>query len=195
MHRGIGDDLVRFIEIWSIYDPRATQYILSSKLQLLLVKLQPPLGIGASNTRRAEVLMLMKELKIPDHNGRLHFQEVLMALVSRVGKVDIPFHCALQNEISKSWANAFPQLATHGNAEFSATDIYAATFVQSTWRGFVERKKAQRQLAEQRHQEQTEQAQRIASHIIGLLSRAREDPLGYATSSSTHQTPKLPHER
>ena len=195
-----GDHLEKYIEVWSIYDPKATQYILSAKLEMLLLKLPPPLGLEPEHRSRADLLRLATRLDIPEHNGRFHFQQVCddCCLVQiplfrcsppfwfRCWRLWLPMYAKwpfLQIVMYKQWLTgvgnchcstspmsilcfrwcncmslnrtiAFPSLATHPPAEFSAREIFAATYVQSTWRGHLERHRAHLKLEAKQKAEQ-----------------------------------------
>ncbi|KAG5493813.1 hypothetical protein JKF63_01645 [Porcisia hertigi] len=77
------DDLRRFRLLWSKRDPNATMWLPSAVLPELLEELRLPLGIS-DRRNRIELLRLLREYNIPDHNGRVYYYEVLMPLAQRV---------------------------------------------------------------------------------------------------------------
>ncbi|KPI83192.1 putative calcium channel protein [Leptomonas seymouri] len=77
------EDLRRFCKLWSKRDPNGTMWLASTALPELLEELRLPLGVS-DRRNRVEVMQLLREYNIPDHNGRVYYYEVLMPLARRV---------------------------------------------------------------------------------------------------------------
>ncbi|GET92138.1 calcium channel protein, putative [Leishmania tarentolae] len=77
------DELRRFCRLWSKKDPNGTMWLPSAVLPELLEELRLPLGIS-DRRNRVEVMQLLREYNIPDHNGRVYYYEVLLPLARRV---------------------------------------------------------------------------------------------------------------
>lgn len=76
-------DLRHFADIWSRYDPNGTLWLPSEQLPLILEELRLPLGVS-SRHNRVEMLRILREYSITDHDGRVYYYEVLMPLARRV---------------------------------------------------------------------------------------------------------------
>ena len=72
-------DLHRFMDVWAAFDRDATNMIPTRALPQLLAALQPPLGTTRADSR-LELLQRMAEYRILDHDGRVHFAEVIVPL-------------------------------------------------------------------------------------------------------------------
>jgi hypothetical protein len=72
-------DLHRFLEVWAQFDPDGKRTIPTRALPKLLAALQPPLGTTRAHSR-IELLKRMTEDRILDHDGVVHFAEVLVPL-------------------------------------------------------------------------------------------------------------------
>ncbi|KAG5468132.1 hypothetical protein LSCM1_02105 [Leishmania martiniquensis] len=77
------NDLRRFCRLWSRKDPNGTMWLPTAVLPELLEELRLPLGIS-DRRNRLEVLQLLREYNVPDHNGRVYYYELLMPLARRV---------------------------------------------------------------------------------------------------------------
>eukprot|EP00002_Diphylleia_rotans_P018405 TRINITY_DN3563_c0_g1_i3.p1 TRINITY_DN3563_c0_g1~~TRINITY_DN3563_c0_g1_i3.p1 ORF type:complete len:211 (+),score=36.92 TRINITY_DN3563_c0_g1_i3:339-971(+) len=87
------EHIERFCQIWTSMAFASDPSLISTdKLEKLLRIIGPPLG---ANGPKKEMLQMMGELNIPDHEGSVHFLEVLVALTKRVyGAYEYP-----QNEV------------------------------------------------------------------------------------------------
>jgi len=97
------DDIASFQRKWLEFDPQGTSFMRTNDLGLLLFACKPPLvGVqleqsedtfsffrSASSFKLvqpnlAQLETLVIELDVPDHNGSVHFLEVLLALLQRL---------------------------------------------------------------------------------------------------------------
>jgi len=93
------DDIESFQRKWLEFDVNSTSYIRTVDLGLLLYACKPPLvgvklqhadGYFSTNTTSlarpnlAQLEQVLVELDIPEHDGSVHFLEVLLALLQRV---------------------------------------------------------------------------------------------------------------
>mmetsp|Transcript_19340 Transcript_19340/g.63041 ORF Transcript_19340/g.63041 Transcript_19340/m.63041 type:complete len:1899 (-) Transcript_19340:223-5919(-) len=142
-----------FREIWLRWDPEGTFTIPSHSLFAVLQSLSKPLGkmnLGhngyVEGTSRAELLNWMAELDIPDHDGVVHFMEVLTALSYHVSGTPLPL-----NETTKRISRSVEELvkkkrlvrsgsAANGLFHDVATN-YIAERLQQRWRGHMGRLK------------------------------------------------------
>jgi len=92
------DDIENFQRKWLEFDVRSSSYIRTVDLGLLLYACKPPLvgvqlqardGLFFEGSRLvrpnlAQLDQLLVELDVPDHDGSVHFLEVLLALLQRL---------------------------------------------------------------------------------------------------------------
>ena len=92
------EDIEEFQRKWLEFDVRNTGYISTMDVGLLLFACSPPLVAVKQRSLHAvfdaggewvrpnlkQLGELLRELDIPDHDGRLHFLEVLLALLQRI---------------------------------------------------------------------------------------------------------------
>ena len=79
------DRLNEFVDAWTELDPKANQYIPSSSLPILIMKLPPPLGVKkAAGSANVNLLQIIKDLAIPIRGGNVHYQDSFLACVKRV---------------------------------------------------------------------------------------------------------------
>ena len=72
-------DIETFSETWAEFDPDATNYIPSTQMVALLLRLPPPLGLKGKSEQQARKLCLL--LRVPQHEGSIAFSEVLKEIV------------------------------------------------------------------------------------------------------------------
>lgn len=138
-----------FREMWLRWDPQGSFTIPSHSLFALLQSLSKPLGKMTHGNgyvegpSRAELLRWMSELDIPDHNGVVHFTDVLTALSYHVSGTPLPL-----NETTRKVSRSLEELARkrrpHGNTsigrEAGKHDVatnYIAERLQRRWRGHM----------------------------------------------------------
>ena len=80
--------LQEFQEFWSEYDD-GSGTIAPEQLQSLLIRTDPPLGLGRMATGR-DVLRFVFNLDIPLVNGRVPFHRTVYELVRNVSETKIP---------------------------------------------------------------------------------------------------------
>ncbi|ORC93271.1 putative calcium channel protein [Trypanosoma theileri] len=153
MHASVSriQDLRRFRALWSARDPNAKLVLRTRQLPELLEALRPPLGLS-SRHNRVELLRLLREYDIPDHGGRVHYDEVLVPLARRVlamafseDEVDDGATFEALWRLSESSLRALPTVL--GNRSDATTAQYfAVSYVQAAYR----RRKACRQMQQAR---------------------------------------------
>ena len=151
--------LEKFRDEWALLDPKGVGHAPSSELPALIGRCPKPLGLAASasgadadgrcdsssSATRARQLAFLRELKIPDHQGLVNFQEVLQALtlhaqrqdeLPRAGVLNAEQYERLSARISSRLMRARskcnlgampPPRQTHAKA-------HAARLLQQTWR-------------------------------------------------------------
>lgn len=72
-------DIEVFSEAWQFFDPDATNYVPLQYLPELLLRVPRPLGV--KGLPRDQALRLCLRLRVPQHEGRVEFREVLKELV------------------------------------------------------------------------------------------------------------------
>lgn len=82
------EHLDRFIELWADYD-NGSGTIDPKDLEILLVQLPPPLGLGPLAST-SDVLKFVYDLEIPLVVGRVPFRHTVYELVRRAAEVPIP---------------------------------------------------------------------------------------------------------
>ena len=87
---------------------------------------------------KAEVLKIVRDMDIPDHDGFVHYFELLEKLAYRVCGAKLP-RKALFNEI-KMQHTKFPSIRTMPHAKVDVYQAHAASRIQAAWRGLKERK-------------------------------------------------------
>jgi hypothetical protein len=139
------EDLRRFCRLWSKRDPNGTMWLDSSALPELLEELRLPLGVSDRHNR-IEMMQLLREYNIPDHNGRVYYYEVLMPLARRV--MAMAFNEAqdaqttggqapseLAWRLSERSLGALPDsFAKVEPSRVTVAEQYAAAFVQAAYR-------------------------------------------------------------
>jgi hypothetical protein len=135
------EDLEDFREVWLKYDPKGTFVVPSHNLLAILQQLREPLGILGMNPAksRADMLKHLGELDIPDHNGYIHFMEVLTATSRRTAGVPVPV-CDTTKKMAKQALKA-PGLNKLESPAHSALTNYLVSLLQSRWRGYAMRAK------------------------------------------------------
>ena len=102
-------DLKRFSDEWTKYDPDATMLMPTRHFWKLIAQLKPPLGIARRATRSALLNLLVNELWIPEHEGAIHFIEALVPLARRT-HVDAKFTEDQIREHEIYWHQQVPAL-------------------------------------------------------------------------------------
>jgi hypothetical protein len=151
--------LLRYTEIWGMHDAEGTMLIPTSSLPKLLAELQPPLGIARCDSR-VELLQRMAQYQIPEHNGSVHFIEVLIPLASAASGVVLD-----DREVRRQQEHVrrtFPELRDLGTVRYDQVPVHvghylAQTYVASVFRG----KKLRRQLVAQNDAK----LQKLVSHL------------------------------
>ena len=109
----------------------------TSLLPKLLAELQPPLGVARKDSR-AELLSRLAQYQIPEHNGVVHFVEVLIPLASAASGVTLS-----DREVRRQQQHVrqtFPELLTLETVRYCHAPVHvghyiAQTYVASAFRG------------------------------------------------------------
>eukprot|EP01065_Artemidia_motanka_P016646 TRINITY_DN2025_c3_g1_i2.p1 TRINITY_DN2025_c3_g1~~TRINITY_DN2025_c3_g1_i2.p1 ORF type:complete len:2034 (+),score=727.75 TRINITY_DN2025_c3_g1_i2:76-6177(+) len=133
-------DLHRFTEIWSDFDPDGTLVIPTQQLPRLLEKLGRPLGIS-NRTSRIEILARNRSYCIPEHGGVIHFIETLIPLARQVMNANWDSqldHKDLRAQ-EESWRLSFPDInqlrVLRVRQRRATTDHYfAASYIAAAYR-------------------------------------------------------------
>ncbi|KAH8607952.1 putative Ion transport protein Voltage dependent L type calcium channel IQ associated [Trypanosoma vivax] len=132
-------DLYRFRHLWSKADPNATLVLRAWHLPKLLESLRPPLGLS-SRHNRAELMRLLREYEIPDHDGKVHYHEVLLPLARRVLAMafsrDVMYRSVAFETLWRHSERSLQALPTvlrkHSHA--TAAEHFAASYLQAAYR-------------------------------------------------------------
>ena len=133
------EQLEEFREVWLRYDPKGTYVVPSHNLLAILQQVPAPLGMMGKTYSRAEMLLFLGDLDIPDHNGCIHFVETLTALTHKICGVPVPIcetTLKIQRQASKVQGRKNLDKAVH-----NALTNYLVSLLQSRWRGYTMRKK------------------------------------------------------
>ena len=134
------EDIEDFREVWLKYDPKGSFIVPSHNLLAILQQLKEPLGIQGKvpALTRADMLKHLGELDIPDHQGYVHFMEVLTACANKKAGEPLPV-CDTTKKLDRS-VQAVPKLKALESAQHSALTNYLVSLLQSRFRGFEARK-------------------------------------------------------
>lgn len=115
--------------MWSECDD-GSGTILPRDLEELLLKLEPPLGLGSLADNK-DVLRFVYDLDIPLVNGRVPFHKTIFELVKRVSQSSIP-EGALKEQLDRLVEKFFRSLQTEESMNFHAA--VSVGRVQRNWR-------------------------------------------------------------
>lgn len=139
-------DLYRFQALWSARDPNATLFLPTTDLVKILEALHLPLGLS-SRHNRVELLKLLREYDITDHDGWVYYYEVLLPLARRV--MAMAFHEGHNGSSSATsydvtWrrsesalapaAMQFQSLWASAGGRHTVAEFYATSYVQAAYR-------------------------------------------------------------
>lgn len=138
-------NLESFVEAWARLAPKAQHFIPTTKLPELLLNVDPPLGFKGQVMRKGVMIRLLARLGIHDHDGKVHFAEVLWRLASMVAGADMRnvTHIDVTRNLDKRILRAMPlpsrqALRDRAISGFMvvhlAADTLVAVRVQSLWR-------------------------------------------------------------
>ena len=130
------NDLKKFADAWSIFDPDATMIIPTNRFPHLLAALKPPLGIARAKDRLS-LLRLSRNYVIPEHGGVIHFVETLIPLARQV--MDVEFTAAEIRDHEDAWKTEFPDLNSlpvilFRKKRVTVDQYFAATYIASAHR-------------------------------------------------------------
>jgi len=80
------DMIEQYTVAWGDLDPKATHFVPCDVLPMLLKRIAPPLGAG-QDADAADVIQLLKELRVKQFKGTAHYIETFVALVLRAYKI------------------------------------------------------------------------------------------------------------
>lgn len=134
-----GENLIDFVNGWSVLDPGRTHKISVTALPVLIKKLDPPLGRSEGTTK----LEFMEQLGLaPDGAGKVSYVDTFMALVKRfflsepelAANIDM---ASMEKDLAKQIMAAFPDLGAEedGDGGHTADEHIAAANLQNIIRG------------------------------------------------------------
>jgi hypothetical protein len=140
------DDIETFREVWLKYDPQGTFSTDSFNIMAIMSQLPRPLGVKDANPplTRPELLMKLKKLNLPDHNGKIHFNETLTHLAAFVGEVVVAVpDCEVVHKVQKMQA-AVPEIKKLGVADHNTYTNYVLGLLQARFRAYESRNRARK---------------------------------------------------
>jgi hypothetical protein len=147
------NDLKKFVDAWSFFDPEASMHLATLKLPLLLAAVKPPLGIARAKDRLA-LLRLTRSYVIPEHGGVIHFVETLIPLARRVMGVEFSDRDILSHE--EAWKSEFQDLSALPVLMFRRNRITVDHYMAATYIAAAHRRRAASITAMQLAKEKTE---------------------------------------
>eukprot|EP00927_Polykrikos_kofoidii_P054656 TRINITY_DN49043_c0_g1_i1.p1 TRINITY_DN49043_c0_g1~~TRINITY_DN49043_c0_g1_i1.p1 ORF type:complete len:1629 (-),score=309.38 TRINITY_DN49043_c0_g1_i1:117-4424(-) len=151
------DNLNNFVTTWARHAPQGDSYFMPTiNLPALLKEVEPPLGFNGEAFRGKSLLRVMQRLGIRDHNGRVHFAEILWRLASMVSGTDmrqvanVEVTKTLEKHVMRLMPtpNRFVDKVARLPVVYLAAEVFATVKVQSTWRAFRTQKHFMRLVAE-----------------------------------------------
>ena len=140
------DDIETFREVWLKYDPQGTFSTDSFNIMAIMSQLPRPLGVKDANPplTRPELLLKLKKLNLPDHNGKIHFNETLTHLAAFVGEVVVAVpDCEVVHKVQKMQA-AVPEIKKLGVADHNTYTNYVLGLLQARFRAYESRNRARK---------------------------------------------------
>ena len=131
-------DLKKFTDTWSHFDPEANLLLETSKFPMLLAKLKPPLGI----TRAADRVALTRHLAdyaIPEHGGVIHFVETMIPMARKV--TGVSFSYADIREHEDNWRTQFPDLNNLAVLRYAQQRVTVLHYFGAAYMGAAERRR------------------------------------------------------
>eukprot|EP00817_Percolomonadidae_sp_ATCC50343_P003978 CAMPEP_0117419474 /NCGR_PEP_ID=MMETSP0758-20121206/1019_1 /TAXON_ID=63605 /ORGANISM="Percolomonas cosmopolitus, Strain AE-1 (ATCC 50343)" /LENGTH=435 /DNA_ID=CAMNT_0005200541 /DNA_START=1846 /DNA_END=3150 /DNA_ORIENTATION=+ len=128
----------KYIQSWMRFDPHMTLYIDATQLPVFLAQIGEPLGVSDSHPHyKQHMNSLLKELKLREFGGKVHYQDLLMRLAHIRFGSDLPSD--LHNTLSKRWNRLIPPQPESNSHNIHM--IHAALKIQRIWRQkFVSKK-------------------------------------------------------
>ncbi|KAK3278430.1 hypothetical protein CYMTET_13629 [Cymbomonas tetramitiformis] len=153
-------DVALFASHWSQFDPQATMTIRTPSLVNFLGTLQPALGFSGEkiSVTHADIVAL----NIPDHQGVVHYYEVLGALAYRLHGTELPE--TVSQEMNKELSKRFPSMQSLPPAGTGFREALAVMQIQKQWRGVLGRRKFRAALAMEKNPEIAGRRQLVAAH-------------------------------
>jgi len=165
------EDLMKFAQHWSEFDPKATGFIEGSHLQKLIRGLPQPLGVLDIDVDEQVHAAKMKarRMDIPDRGGKVSFNETLSALCSLAIPTVILPDDLLHSEMMKDLIvkkNSIPAIRRDNTKQrqinahlfekrgrlFTMEERHFAEIIQARIRGAVQRARAQAQLRQSKNE-------------------------------------------
>jgi len=165
-------DFAFFTEVWKEFDPQATQTINSSKVELILKKVPPPLGFKGLPLPTSKLMNILQEMNLADHgpDSIIHYVELLSALAYRVSGEVLPDE--LENKTKLQYERAFPKLKTLPESNWPIAVIMAAAKIQAAAKGLIARKRQAELLGKEipsRRVKSWNQAGRLTTNLNGAV--------------------------
>jgi len=81
------EDIANFKEAWAAFDPDANSWIAVEQLPVMLLTIPPPMGLKMETPEsrlkgKARALSHCAKLSVPEHEGEVKFDEVVLALIN-----------------------------------------------------------------------------------------------------------------
>jgi hypothetical protein len=96
------EDIAAFQDVWKKYDPDGKMRTPSHNVLAILSQTPTPLGVAGQEppVTRVQMLRILQELNLPDHQGYIHFNETLTHLAARRAATPVP-DVAVVRELAK----------------------------------------------------------------------------------------------
>jgi len=154
-HNSVTEDHIElFKEEWAKLDPKGTMFIKEEILVKLVANVPYPLGVkdtpesvAKGLSRRKLANQLIRSIDVPTIRGQVSFNDVLTELTSKaMPEIDIPEEnemiMKIKDKKNEHQNKLFAQLGTSKeNVLFSAGQVNAIMLIQSSMRGFIQRRK------------------------------------------------------
>ena len=81
------EDIATFKDAWATFDPDANSWIAVEQLPVLLLTIPPPMGLKSDSPEskikaKSRALSHCAKLGVPEHEGEVKFDEVVLALIN-----------------------------------------------------------------------------------------------------------------
>jgi hypothetical protein len=154
--------LEQFVALWGQYEDGSGS-ISPKDLEDLLIKLDPPLGLGP-NANTKDVLRFVYDLDIPLVKGRVPFHKTAFELVKRVSQSKIP-DGQVKKQLDKLTHHFFKNIKEEDMLNFSTAVVVER--VQKRWRARTRaiRLRRRKQWRAQRHEDIPRLSGRMHSSI------------------------------
>ena len=137
-------DLNKFVKAWSTFAPHGESHVAIALLPNLIKEVALPLGFKDQGLSRSQTLQVIAALGIKDFKGRIEFADVLFALATSVGGVDLEQakSCEAVKNIMKAIPMKFPVFGKADKKQafykedISAAKILGARIIWAAWKEY-----------------------------------------------------------